>query len=397
MKLAYFDCFSGISGDMALGALVDAGLDIRQLEAELRKLRFDSWSISAERVKRKAIAATKVHVEAGPQHHHRHLSDILKMIDAASLAPRAAENARKIFQRLGEAEAKVHNISIEKVHFHEVGAVDSIIDIVGAAIGFDILGIESFACSLLDTGSGRVKTEHGILPVPAPATAELLRGAPTFSSGIEKELVTPTGAAIATTLSSSYGEMPAMRVAAVGYGAGSADLAEQANVFRIFIGESIALEAATGPDALVSVIETNLDDMSPQIYGYFVERALAAGALDIFSTPVQMKKNRPGQLVTILCEISSRSRLIDLIFHETTTIGVRTYEVHRQTLNRETVPIETPLGAIRMKVSRLNGTILNAAPEYEDCQRIAAQKGVPLKQVLSTANFHFQKLSESAK
>jgi pyridinium-3,5-bisthiocarboxylic acid mononucleotide nickel chelatase len=397
MKLAYFDCFSGISGDMVLGALVDAGLDIRQLESELRKLRFESWSISAERVKRKAIAATKVHVEAGPQHHHRHLSDILKMIDSALLAPRAAENARKIFQRLGEAEAKVHNTPIEKVHFHEVGAVDSIIDIVGAAIGFDLLGIESFSCSALDTGSGRVKTEHGILPVPAPATAELLRGAPTFSSGIEKELVTPTGAAIATTLSSSYGKMPPMRISSVGYGAGSADLAEQANVMRILIGDSVAQEAAAGPDALVSVIETNLDDMSPQIYGYFAERALAAGALDVFSAPVQMKKNRPGQLVTILCEISNRSRLIDLIFHETTTIGVRTYEVHRQTLNRETVPIETPLGAIRMKVSRLNGTILNAAPEYEDCQRIAAEKGVPLKQVLSTANFHFQKLGESAK
>lgn len=397
MKIAYFDCFSGISGDMVLGALVDAGLDIRQLDAELRKLRLDGWSISAERVKRKAISATRVHVEAGHSHHHRHLSDILKMIDAASLSPRAAENARKIFQRLGEAEAKVHNIPIEKVHFHEVGAVDSIIDIVGSAIGFDILGIESFACSALDTGSGRVKTEHGLLPVPAPATAELLRGAPTFSSGVEKELVTPTGAAIATTLSSSYGKIPPMQLAAVGYGAGSADLAEQANVMRILIGETASQETAARPDTLVSVIETNLDDMSPQIYGYFVERALASGALDVFSTPVQMKKNRPGQLVTILCEISSRSRLIDLIFHETTTIGVRTYEVHRQTLNRETIPVETPLGSIRMKVSRLNGTILNAAPEYDDCQRIAAQKGVPLKQVLSTANFHFQKLGESAK
>ena len=398
MKLAYFDCFSGISGDMVLGALVDAGLDIRQLEAELRKLPLDSWTISAEPVKRKAIAATKVHVEAGPQHHHRHLSDILKMIDAASLSPRAAENARKIFRRLGEAEAKVHNISIEKVHFHEVGAVDSIIDIVGSAIGFDLLGITGFSCSALDVGSGRVQTEHGVLPVPAPATADLLRGAPTFSSGVQKELVTPTGAAIATTLSSSYGKMPPMQLASVGYGAGSADLAEQANVLRILIGDSVAQEvSASSPESIVSVIETNLDDMSPQIYGYFVERALAAGALDVFSTPVQMKKNRPGQLVTILCQLSHRSRLIDLIFHETTTIGVRTHEVHRQTLNRETVPVETPLGSIRMKISRLNGTILNAAPEYEDCQRIAVQKGVPLKQVLSAANFHFQKLGESPK
>ncbi|MGB6716405.1 MAG: nickel pincer cofactor biosynthesis protein LarC, partial [Candidatus Acidiferrales bacterium] len=341
MKLAYFDCFSGISGDMVLGALVDAGLDIRQLEAELRKLPLDSWTISAERVKRKAIAATKVHVEAGPQHHHRHLSDILKMIDAASLSPRAAENARKMFRRLGEAEAKVHNISIEKVHFHEVGAVDSIIDIVGSAIGFDLLGITGFSCSALDVGSGRVQTEHGVLPVPAPATADLLRGAPTFSSGVQKELVTPTGAAIATTLSSSYGKMPPMQLTAVGYGAGSADLAEQANVLRILIGESVAQEvSAASPESIVSVIETNLDDMSPQIYGYFVERALAAGALDVFSTPVQMKKNRPGQLVSILCDVSNRSRLIDLIFHETTTIGVRTHEVHRQTLNRETVPVE---------------------------------------------------------
>jgi pyridinium-3,5-bisthiocarboxylic acid mononucleotide nickel chelatase len=398
MKLAYFDCFSGISGDMVLGALVDAGLDVEQLESELRKLPLDSWSISAERVKRKAIVATKVHVEAGQSHHHRHLSDILKMIDQASLEPHAAENARKIFQRLGKAEAKVHNIPIEKVHFHEVGAVDSIIDIVGAAIGFGLLNVDSFACSSLDLGSGRVQTEHGVLPVPAPATAELLRGAPTFSGGVEKELVTPTGAAIATTLSSSYGKMPPMQIAAIGYGAGSADLAEQANVLRILIGESATQEvAANNSDTIVSVIETNLDDMSPQIYGYFVERALAAGALDVFSAPVQMKKNRPGQLVTILCEVSNRSRLIDLIFHETTTIGVRTYEVHRQTLNRETVPVETPLGAIRMKVSRLNGTILNAAPEYDDCQRIAAQKGVPLKQVLATANFHFQKLSESPK
>ncbi len=397
MKLAYFDCFSGISGDMVLGALVDAGLDIRQLEAELRKLPLDSWSISAERVKRKAIAATKVHVEAGPQHHHRHLSDILKMIDSASLAPRAAENACKIFRRLGEAEAKVHNIPVEKVHFHEVGAVDSIIDIVGSAIGFDLLGITEFSCSALDVGSGRVQTEHGILPVPAPATADLLRGAPTFSSGVQKELVTPTGAAVATTLSSSYGKMPPMLISAVGYGAGSADLAEQSNVLRLLLGESVPRQAAAGSaDSIVSVIETNLDDMSPQIYGYFVERALAAGALDVFSTPVQMKKNRPGQLVTLLCEVSSRSRLIDLIFHETTTIGVRTYEVHRQTLNRETVPVETPLGPIRMKVSRMNGTILNAAPEYEDCQRIAAQKGIPLKEVLSTANFHFKKLNESA-
>lgn len=401
MKLAYFDCFSGISGDMVLGALVDAGVDLRELELELRKLNLDGWNISAEKVQRKAIRATKVNVETKETHHHRHLSPILKMIDQAALAPRAAQRAREIFQRLGEAEAKVHNISIEKVHFHEVGAVDSIIDIVGSAIGFELLGIDGFACSIMDVGSGRVQTEHGLLPVPAPATAELLRDAPTFSSGIEKELVTPTGAAIATTLSAHYATMPAMTLKAIGYGAGSADLAQQPNVLRLMIGEMIgeSTHANAGEhwDAPIAVIEANFDDMSPQIYGYFAEQALAAGALDIFSTAVQMKKNRPGQLVTLLCEPSNLKRLIDLIFRETTTIGIRTHEVRRQTLARESVPVQTPLGTIRMKISRLNGTLLNAAPEYEDCRRIATEQGLPLKEVFATANFHFQKHDKAAK
>lgn len=397
MKLAYFDCFSGISGDMVLGALVDAGADLRALEAELRKLNLEGWEISAEKVQRKAVRATKVNVETKETHHHRHLSPILKMIDDAALAPRASQRARQIFQRLGEAEAKVHNISIEKVHFHEVGAVDSIIDIVGSAIGFELLGIDDFACSIMDVGSGRVQTEHGLLPVPAPATVELLRDAPTFSSGIEKELVTPTGAAIATTLSTRYAAMPAMTLRAVGYGAGSADLPQQPNVLRLMIGESAGSRAEAHWDAPVEVIEANFDDMSPQIYGYFVEQALAAGALDIFSTAVQMKKNRPGQLVTLLCEPSNVKRLIDLIFRETTTIGIRTHEVRRQTLAREFVPVETPLGTIRMKLSRLNGTVLNAAPEYEDCRRIATEQGLPLKEVFATATFHFQKRGKAAK
>jgi uncharacterized protein (TIGR00299 family) protein len=397
MKIAYLDCFSGISGDMVLGALVDAGAEIEALEAELRKLRLDGWKISAVKVKRGAIQATKVNVEVHEHHHHRHLSDILKMIEMAKLAPRAEERARRIFQRLGEAEAKVHDIPIEKVHFHEVGAVDSIVDIVGAAIGFELMGIDEFACSAMDVGAGKVKTEHGMLPVPAPATAELLRDAPTFSSGIEKELVTPTGAAIATTLATRFAEMPAMKLAAIGYGAGTADLAEQPNVLRLMMGESLEHAKGKQLDAPVAVIEANLDDMSPQIYGYFVEQALAAGALDVFSTSVQMKKNRPGQLVTLLCSPENRDRLIDLVFRETTTIGVRTHEAERRTLAREIVPVETPLGNIRMKISRLNGTVLNAAPEYEDCQRIAAEKGVPLKQVLATASFYFQKRSETAK
>src|SRR6202034_4229715 len=254
--------------------------------------------------------------------------------------PRAAERARRIFTRLAEAEAKVHNMPVEEVHFHEVGAVDSIVDIVGAAVGFELLGIDEFACSAMDVGAGQVKTAHGLLPVPAPATAELLRAAPMYTSGISRELVTPTGAAIATTLSSRYAQIPEMTLRAVGYGAGSADFPEKANVLRILIGENAASEAGEHWAAPVSVIETNLDDMSPQIYGYFVEKALAAGALDVVSTAVQMNKNRPGVLLTILCESAHTAKMMDLVFRETTTIGVRTYDVRRKVLDREVVCVE---------------------------------------------------------
>ena len=389
--IAYFDCFSGISGDMVLGALVDAGASLPAIEAALRKLALENWTISAEKVKRGAISATQVRVETQEDHHHRGLSIILKRIEDAHLAPRAANRAKKIFTRLAEAEAKVHQIPIEQVHFHEVGAVDSILDIVGAAIGFELLGIDGFACSALDVGSGQAKSAHGILPVPAPATAELLRGAPIYTSGIPRELVTPTGAAIASTLATRYAEIPEMNLRAIGYGAGSADLKEKANVLRLLIGESTASEPGEHWDGTITVIETNLDDMSPQIYGYFAEKALAAGALDVFSTPVQMKKNRPGLLVTLLSEPANVSRLIDLLFRETTTIGIRTHEVRRKTLDRELIPIATPFGEVRMKISRMNGTVLNASPEYDDCQRIANERGIPLKQVIAAATFEFQK------
>ena len=386
---------------MVLGALVDAGADLPEIEAKLRGLGLENWSISAEKVKRGAISATHVMVTNAEEHHHRGLSIILKRIHEAGLAPRAAERAKRIFERLAAAEAKVHNIEVEKVHFHEVGGVDSIVDIVGAAIGFEMLGIDEFACSSFDVGGGQVRTEHGLLPVPAPATAELLRGAPTYSSGIERELVTPTGAAIATTLATQYGGIPPMTLRAVGYGAGSADLKEKANLLRILIGDRAASEKdashALAWDSPVTVIETNVDDMNPQIYGYFAERAMAAGALDVFSAPVQMKKNRPGQLVTILAEPEKVAQLIDLIFSETTTIGVRMYEVRRKTLDREIVPVPTPLGVVRIKISRVNGTILNATPEYEDCQRIAVERGVPLKQVIAAASFEFQKSREENK
>jgi pyridinium-3,5-bisthiocarboxylic acid mononucleotide nickel chelatase len=400
-RIAYFDCFSGISGDMVLGALVDAGIDLGAIESELRKLGLEGWTISAEKVKRGQIFATHVKVATTEGHHHRGLSIILNRIENARLAPRAEERARRIFTRLAESEAKVHNMPIEKVHFHEVGAVDSIVDIVGAAIGFELLGIDDFACSPLDVGAGQVMTAHGLLPVPAPATTDLLQGAPIYTSGIQKELVTPTGAAIATTLSTSYTKIPEMTLTAIGYGAGSADFPEKANVMRLLIGERELAAAGknshSSSDAPVTVIETNVDDMSPQIYGYFVERALAAGALDVFSTAVQMKKNRPGLLITILCEPTNATRLTDLLFSETTTIGVRMHEARRRTLAREFLTVETPHGQVRMKISRLNGSVLNATPEYDDCQRIAAEKKIPLKDVLAAANYAFQTHRKPAK
>ncbi len=403
MRIAYFDCFSGVSGDMVLGALVDAGCDLARIEGELRKLGVPGWKISAEKVKRGALAATQVRVATTERHHHRGLSRILEIITAANLAPRVAQRATAIFTKLGEAEARVHNVPLEKVHFHEVGAVDAIVDIVGACVGSDLLGLEDFACSALNVGGGRVETAHGNLPVPAPATADLLRGAPTYSNGIERELVTPTGAAIVSTVATQFGAMPPMVTSAVGYGAGGSDLKEQPNVLRLFVGESAGERDASRwghAEECVAIIEANIDDMNPQIYGYFAERALAAGALDVFATPVQMKKGRPGQLLTVLCEPLAADRLVELIFRETTTIGVRMHNAHRRTLERESVPVETRYGTIRMKVSRsaaTNGSrqgsdaILNAAPEYEDCQRAALEKNVPLKQVLAEAALEFEK------
>src|SRR5580698_1128027 len=396
-RTAYFDCFSGISGDMVLGALVDAGADLRAIEIELRRLGLEGWSISAEKVNRGAVSATHVNVETSEGHHHRGLSIILGRIEKAQLAPRAAERATRIFTRLAEAEAKVHAMPVEKVHFHEVGAVDSIVDIVGACVGFELLGLDDFVCSAMDVGGGTVMTAHGLLPVPAPATTELLAGVPVHTSGVLKELVTPTGAAIATTLASAYGQVPTMTMKAVGYGAGTADLKEKANILRILIGErdGVALgDSSAGWDLPVSVIEANVDDMNPQVYGYFAEKALAAGALDVWSTSALMKKSRPGIVITILCEPSNTQRMMDLLFRETTTIGVRTHEAQRKVLDREFVRVETEWGDVRMKVSRLAGAIVNAAPEFEDCKKIAESKGVPLKSVIAAASYEFQKRFE---
>jgi uncharacterized protein (TIGR00299 family) protein len=397
MKIAYFDCFSGISGDMTLGALVDAGCNLAEMESQLCRLPVTGWKISAEKTVRRGFRATQVKVESSDPQRHRSLSEILQLIERAGLPPAVGERASRIFRRLGEAEALVHGLPIEKVHFHEVGAVDSIVDILGAAAGFEQLGIEDFFCSALNVGGGRVQTQHGSLPVPAPATAELLRGAPTYSSGIQRELVTPTGAAIVATVASGFGPQPEMTVAAVGLGAGSAELAEQPNVLRLFVGEAAARRDDAALDEDIAVLEANLDDMSPQIYGFFAERALQTGALDVFSVPVQMKKNRPGQLITVLCKPADREKFSDLLFRETTTLGVRQSSVKRRTLQRESLTVETSLGSIRMKVARLHGHILNVAPEYEDCQKVAAERGVPLKQVLAEATFEFQKLNGAIK
>jgi uncharacterized protein (TIGR00299 family) protein len=391
MKIAYFDCSSGISGDMVLGAILSAGCELDRMEAQLRRLPLTDWKISREKVRRNGIAATRAIVEYGESRHHRSLGHILQLIREASLPARIADRACAIFQRLGEAEARVHDIPVERVHFHEVGAVDAIIDIVGTAAGLELLNIDEIVCSPLNVGGGRVRTEHGIMPVPAPATADLLRGAPTYSNGLEHELVTPTGAAIVAALSSRFGAQPVMTVAAIGQGAGAADFPGQPNILRIFVGEAAQSAERESNRESVVVLEANLDDMSPQIYGYFADVALAAGALDVFATPVFMKKNRPGQLVTVLCDSATEAALTELLFRETTTLGVRRSMGTRQTLRRELVTVDTSFGAIRIKVARLNGHILNVAPEFDDCRAAATEKGVPLKRVLAEASYEFQK------
>jgi pyridinium-3,5-bisthiocarboxylic acid mononucleotide nickel chelatase len=391
MKLAYFDCFSGISGDMTLGALLDAGCHVELMRSGLAGLKVPGWTISAGKVWKNGMAATLVRVTTEDHSKHRSLSMILEIIGRSQLSDGVKRNAAAIFRKLGESEAAVHDVPLEKIHFHEVGAVDAIVDIVGACIGFEALGIEKFACSALNVGGGTAKMAHGVLPVPAPATAKLLQGRPTYSNGVQRELVTPTGAAIVATLCDSFGPQPLMRVSAIGYGAGSADLEGQPNVVRIMVGES-AEKIVAGFDEEIAVIEANLDDMNPQIYGYFQEKALAAGALDVYTTPVQMKKNRPGTLLTLLCKPADSNAMMSLVFAETTTLGARTYRAQRRTLPRETVSVHTRYGDVHIKLSRVNGSIRHVAPEYEDCRKLAAEKNVPLQQVMQEALRTFERM-----
>ena len=388
MKAAYFDCFSGISGDMTLGALVDAGCPLDVLQGGLRGLQVPGWEITAERVWKNGMAATHIRVRTEDTQTHRSLSAILGILEKSALGAEVKQRASAIFTKLGEAEAAVHDVPLEKIHFHEVGAVDAIVDIVGACIGFGELGIESFSCSPLNVGGGVAKMAHGILPVPAPATARLLIGKPTYSNGVLKELVTPTGAAIVATLCDRFGPQPAMKVSAIGYGAGTTHLEGQPNVLRILVGE-VSGRPVEGHGGTIRVLEANLDDMNPQIFGYLLEKALAAGALDVFATPIQMKKSRPGIVVTIMCQPEDESKFQAMLFAETTTLGVRSHLVDRQALPREHVVISTRFGDVRVKVSQTNGRVQHASPEFEDCRKLAEEKNVPLQEVMEQAMLVF--------
>ena len=377
MRIAYLDAFSGISGDMTVGALVDAGAPAGALIDALKSLDTGA-QFEVEKTRRGGVTASKFHVIFEPKGHpHRHLKPIFAMIDKAHISDRAKQNASNVFKRLGDAEAGVHGIGIEKVHFHEVGAIDSIADIVGACVAFDLLNISEIHTSAINVGSGTVNTEHGLLPVPAPATAVLLIGTPIYSKGPAMELTTPTGAALASTLSSSFGPMPAMQILQIGYGAGDRDFKDHANVLRVLIGETTTIAEAMR----VSVIEANIDDSSPQLLGYALERLLNSGALDASFSPLQMKKNRPGSLLKVIAKPEDQERLASIIFAETSTLGLRVYSAERRVETRQIISVETTFGPIRIKVSG-HGSF---APEYDDCREIALRTGTPLPQVLAAA------------
>lgn len=382
MKICYFDAFAGISGDMTVGALVDAGADAGALIAALESLGTGA-QFSVEKTKRRGIAASKFHVNGTDTKKHRHLPHIVQMIDGAALSERARANAKLVFQKLGESESSVHGTPIEKVHFHEVGAVDSIADIVGACVALDLLGVEAVVCSPINVGSGTVNTEHGVMPVPAPATALLLKGKPIYSRGPASELATPTGAAIVAALAGDFGAMPPLRIESIGYGAGDKDFPEHANVLRAMIGESSGAREST----MVEVIEANIDDSTPEVLGWAMEKLLDAGALDVTMQPLLMKKSRPGTLLRVLARPEDREKLAGLVMSETSSLGVRFYSAERRVQARRIVEVETPHGRARVKVSE-NGAF---APEYEDCRMLARATGLPLQQILSEVSQAYTK------
>ena len=383
MKIAYFDCFSGISGNMILGALVDAGLEVERLKTELARLSLSGYTLGAQMVRRRYLRGTHIEVGVSEEGVERHLHEIEEIIEGSDLPDEVKARSLAIFQRLAEAEAHVHGIPVERVHFHEVGAMDAIVDVVGAVVGLRLLGIEQVYASQVHVGRGTVTCAHGTLPVPAPATQELLRGVPIYGRDVDAELVTPTGAAILTTLAERFGAAPPMRVEQVGYGAGSRDL-PLPNLLRVSIGETTEQVEGYEED-VVTVIETNIDDMNPQLYEHVMKRLFDAGALDVFLTPIQMKRNRPGVQLSVLVAEELVADALDVLFAETTTIGVRTCPMRRWKLGRERVVVETRYGPVGVKVARRGGTVMNVAPEYRECQRVAGEQGVPLKEVYQAA------------
>lgn len=395
MKIAYFDCFSGISGDMTLGALVDVGVQPDALKAELAKLKLDEFTVRFEKATKHGITGTRAIVETTEaqtvhgHHHHehhshegahapsRHLSDIFAILEGSNLEEEIITRAKEIFDRLAEAEAQVHNMPKDQVHLHEVSGIDSIVDIVGAVMGFHLLAIDEIYASTLSLGGGFVRCAHGLMPVPAPGTMELLRGVPVRQTEIRKELVTPTGAAIITTLAHEFGTMPEMIVDRIGYGAGTRDLEEQPNLLRIVIGEK--KNAIEGDQ--VYLIETNLDDMSPEITGYVMEKLFEQGALDVFLTSISMKKGRPATKLSVLSSLDLRDTLIQTLLTETTTFGVRCYTVERSKLSRDFIEVQTQWGVVRAKRGYLGGRVIKTVPEYEDCKRLAEENRLPLREI----------------
>ncbi len=382
MRLLYFDCYAGIAGDMTVAALIELGLPLEYLRQEMAKVSLpaSAYTMAAEPVKRQGIAATLFQVRVGQDQPHRHYADIAAIIDRSSLSVPVKEKAQLIFRRLAEAEAKVHGMEIDHVHFHEVGAIDSIVDIVSVAIGLDYLGIDALHVSSLPLGSGYVDTAHGKLPVPAPATAELLKGLPVHGSIGPGERVTPTGAAIVAALGSAFGSPPPMTVTAIGYGAGSRDFDDLPNVLRLIMGETVATEQRDE----IFVVETHIDDMNPEILGFLMDRLFESGALDVTFSPLQMKKNRPGTLLTVLASEERRDELVRLILAESTAIGVRFYSAQRMILARSIEERQTSLGIVRVKVVTDSDKRRRVIPEFEECRRLAREKGLPLADIYRT-------------
>lgn len=383
MKVAYFDCVSGISGDMTLGAMIDAGLEVEELSRGISKLGLSGYEIEARKVTRQGISATLVDVQVMEEGMERRLSDIEAILEASALDDDVKEASKKAFARLAAAEARIHRTTARDIHFHEVGGVDAIVDIVGAFVGLKCLGVQKVYASHLPLGRGTVECAHGTLPLPAPATLELLKGVPVYGRDIEAELVTPTGATIITSLTEDFGPPPPMRTESVGYGAGHRDL-PLSNILRLIIGsteEPKNVRCCGYQQEKVVMIEANIDDMNPEFYDHVMGRLFALGAMDVFLTPIHMKKNRPAVMLSVLLERERVNEALAVIFSETTTLGTRLYEVERRKLIREQVMVETAYGQVTVKVGRVGGGILNISPEYEDCRRIAEREGIPLKMV----------------